>query len=130
AVHDSDAAGRAREAGSGVVLGDAVFGVLWDADRPTHDAIRSRVRSWREFAVIHDGEVVRFGAPILHGISRGALHEALASRAPEVGVEVRSASPLAAGALRKLAAEVDLLVGADGPSSAVRSAWRAEFGPS
>jgi len=114
--------------GWGVVFSDETLGNLFDADPPTHAAITRDFAHWNEIDVHYRGEVIRSRGHGFSGIGRQRLLDILGARAQELGVAVRYESEV--GDPKALAAECDLLLGADGIRSGVRAAWADEFQPS
>lgn len=112
--------------GWGVVFSDRTLAEFREADPPTYQAITGRFVLWDAIDVFVHGERLRCGGHVFAGIARTALLQILQRRCAELGVEMR------------FRAEVrqpedlpphDLLVGADGVHSAVRSWYADVFRP-
>ncbi len=103
--------------GWGVVFWDALLDALHRNDPPSARAVRAA-------AVVWDGQMLRVGdrPPVYLGgsgyaVGRHALLEILASRACDLGVDVRFGSPVDGADL----AGADLVVAADGAGSRLRT---------
>jgi len=113
--------------GFGVVFSDRTVELLEKADPTSMERIRADFQSWSDIEVATWNGVRRTGG---HGFSAIARHRLLAilqERAAELGIEVEyeSESP----DLDHVYETSDLVVGADGINSQVRSHWAAEFEP-
>lgn len=108
--------------GWGVVFSDRTLAEFREADEVTYRQITDRFVLWDAIDVYAHGERLRCGGHVFAGIARTALLEILQRRCAELGVmlrfraEVRQPEDLPPH---------DLLVGADGVGSTVRS-WYAE----
>jgi anthraniloyl-CoA monooxygenase len=119
---------RATDAfGFGVVFSDETLTVFEHADRDSFEEIASRFQRWTDIDISHRGTVTRSGGHGFAALGRRELLGILQARALELGVELRFESE--APELSELG-WADLIVGADGASSAVRTAGYREFVPS
>jgi anthraniloyl-CoA monooxygenase len=116
--------------GFGVVFSDATLGNLERADPESHAAIRERFAHWDAIDTHVAGEVVRSVGHGFCGLERKQLLDILARRCRELGVDLAFESEVAPGDVATLAAEADVLVGADGVASQVRELNSAELEPS
>jgi len=119
---------RATDAfGFGVVFSDETLTVFEHADPDSYEEIASRFARWTDIDISYRGTVTRSGGHGFAALSRRELLGILQARAQELGVELLFESE--APALSDLG-WADLIVGADGASSAVRAAGYREFVPS
>ncbi len=119
---------RAADAfGFGVVFSDETLTVFEHADPETYAAIGERFARWSDIDIHHRGSVTRSGGHGFAALGRRELLGILQERALSLGVELRfecEAPPLSE------LGWADVIVGADGASSAVRTALYKEFVPS
>ncbi len=113
--------------GWGVVFSDKTLSYLRDNDEPSYRAITERFATWDNVDMVHRGEKITVRGNRFSGIARIELLGILQCRAEELGVDVRFdtevADPIAL-------ADADLLVGADGVNSSVRTRFAGVFHPS
>jgi anthraniloyl-CoA monooxygenase len=104
--------------GWGVVFSEETLGSLRDADYESYVAITDTFASWDAIEIHHRDRVMRSRGHAFSAISRKALLALLQRRARELGVELRFEVEV-----EDLSdfAEADLIVGADGVNSLVRS---------
>jgi anthraniloyl-CoA monooxygenase len=117
---------RATDAfGFGVVFSDETLTVFEHADRESYEEIASRFARWTDIDIHHRGSVTRSGGHGFAALARRELLRVLQTRAQELGVELQfeTEAPEDLG-------WADLIVGADGASSAVRASADGEFMPS
>lgn len=114
--------------GWGVVFSDETLGNLFEADAPTHEAITRDFAHWNDIDVHYRGTTLRSTGHGFSGIGRRRLLDILEARATELGVRLRHGEEV--GDPRALAAQCDLLLGADGIRSGVRAAFADAFQPS
>ncbi len=119
---------RDRTHGWGVVFSDRTLSYLREADEPTWREITAAFETWDNVDIVHRGQKISVRGNRFSGIARIALLGILARRCEALGVGMCFETPVADPAA--LAAECDLLVGADGIGSAVRDAFRERFQPS
>lgn len=113
--------------GWGVVFSDKTLSYLHDNDEPTHQAIVENFEVWDNVDIVHRGQKISVRGNRFSGIARIKLLNILQERAAELGVtmhfETDVADPIEL-------AEADLLVGADGINSSVRTRFESVFHPS
>jgi anthraniloyl-CoA monooxygenase len=112
--------------GWGVVLSDETLANLSANDPESAEQIRRSFAYWDDIAVHYRGAVVRSGGHGFCGIARKRLLSILQNRARALGVDIRFKSEV--GDIESLRG-YDLLVGADGINSRVRTAYADEFKP-
>jgi len=113
--------------GWGVVFSDKTLAYLRDADEPTYQAITQAFATWDNVDVVHRGRRVTIRGNKFSGIARIKLLNILQARCAELGVDLRFRTEV--NEPERLAAECDLLVGADGVNSEVRARFAAHFQP-
>ena len=119
---------RAQDAfGFGVVFSDETLSVFEHADPETFAAISERFARWTDIDIHHRGHVTRSGGHGFSALGRRELLGILQERARSLGVEIRFSCE--APSLSSLD-WADLIVGADGASSAIRRERAREFVPS
>jgi anthraniloyl-CoA monooxygenase len=119
---------RATDAfGFGVVFSDETLTVFEHADPESYRAITERFTHWTDIDIHHRGTRTRSGGHGFSALGRRELLGILQARAVSLGVNVRFQCE--APGLDELE-WADLIVGADGASSAVRAARQQDFGPS
>ncbi len=119
---------RAEDAfGFGVVFSDETLTVFEHADPETFAAISERFARWTDIDIHHRGLVTTSGGHGFSALGRRELLGILQERACSLGVELRFQSE--APPLSELG-WADLIVGADGASSAVRGELAQDFVPS
>jgi anthraniloyl-CoA monooxygenase len=112
--------------GWGVVFSDATLGNLQRADESTHRAITEAFAHWDDIDVHFAGRTITSGGHGFCGISRKELLAILQRRAAEVGVDLRFETDVTDVASYR---DCDLLIGADGINSRVRSTYASTFEP-
>ncbi|NIR32311.1 MAG: NAD(P)-binding protein [Gammaproteobacteria bacterium] len=111
--------------GFGVVFSDQALGFLRDDDPETYDLITPQMEMWRDLTLRHQGQVIRIDGIGFSAIGRLRLLRLLQSRLVSVGLRPRFEHRLES--LDEVA-DADVVVGADGVNSLVRSALSASFG--
>jgi 2-polyprenyl-6-methoxyphenol hydroxylase-like FAD-dependent oxidoreductase len=111
--------------GFGVVFSDRALAFLNEDDPETHAAIAPHLQSWDDITIVHRGERIRIDGIGFAAIGRLQLLRLLQQRARSVGVEPTYERPVRR--LEELGA-ADLVVGADGVNSLVRSTFAEAFG--
>jgi anthraniloyl-CoA monooxygenase len=118
---------RATDAfGFGVVFSDETLTVFEHADPESYWSIASQFARWTDIDIHHRGIVTRSGGHGFAALGRRELLGILQARALDLGVDVRfscSGPPLSE------LGWADVVVGADGASSAVRSSRSVDFAP-
>jgi anthraniloyl-CoA monooxygenase len=113
--------------GFGVVFSDETLTVFEHADPETYSQIAERFTRWTDIDIHHRGAVASSGGHGFSAIGRRELLRILQERALALGAEIRfetEAPPVSE------VSWADLIVGADGASSAVRTAMTRDFAPS
>jgi anthraniloyl-CoA monooxygenase len=113
--------------GFGVVFSDETLTVFEHADPETYSAIAERFVRWSDIDIHHRGAVTTSGGHGFSAIGRRDLLSILQERAMSLGADVRfreEAPPVSE------LGWADLIVGADGASSAVRTSMARAFVPS
>ncbi len=119
---------RAEDAfGFGVVFSDETLTVFEHADPLSYRQITDGFVHWTDIDIHHRGHKTRSGGHGFSALGRKELLGILQHRAASLGAEIRYCAE--APPVDELAAEFDLVVGADGASSAVRAARAGDFGP-
>ena len=119
---------RASDAfGFGVVFSDETLTVFEHADPESYASITEGFTRWTDIDIHHRGARTRSGGHGFSALGRRELLGILQERARSLGVELRFECE--APGLDELE-WADLIVGADGASSAMRTALHRDFGPS
>ncbi|HEX2653268.1 MAG TPA: FAD-dependent monooxygenase, partial [Xanthobacteraceae bacterium] len=113
--------------GFGVVFSDRALEFLSADDLETHQSILPHLESWQDITINHAGERICIDGVGFAAIERLELLALLQARARSVGVEPYFRRHVAT--LDELG-EADLIVGADGVNSLVRSIFADAFGAS
>ena len=112
--------------GFGVVFSDETLTVFEHADPETYSQIAERFTRWTDIDIHHRGAAMTSGGHGFSAIGRRELLHILQERALGLGADIRFRTP--APSLQELG-WADLIVGADGASSAVRTALARDFIP-
>ena len=112
--------------GWGIVFSDQTFDYLRDSDAPSFERITAACEKWDNVDIVHRGECISVRGNRFSGIARITFLRVLQDRCRELGVDLRFHHPVAR--LEDLPAG-DLLIGADGANSLVRSAHESVFKP-
>lgn len=110
--------------GFGVVFSDQALGFLQADDPETHNIITPLMERWRNITIVHKGEMVVIDGIGFSAIGRLKLLQLMQERARKEGVELRFAHTVTS--LDEL--DGDLIVGADGLNSLVRTSDEGGFG--
>jgi anthraniloyl-CoA monooxygenase len=114
--------------GFGVVFSDETLGGIETADTVIHRRMENQFARWTDIDVNFNEHAFTVGGQGFAAMSRKVLLQILQERAAELGVTVRYRTEAPeAGELR---ASHDLVVGADGINSAIRSQRAGVFRPS
>ncbi|TWI35820.1 bifunctional salicylyl-CoA 5-hydroxylase/oxidoreductase [Paracoccus sulfuroxidans] len=113
--------------GWGVVLSDDALGRMQRNDPVSTDTIRSHFAYWDDIAVIHDGRRTVSGGHGFAGIGRKQLLIILQARARELGVNLQFETVFRD--FEDYRKDYDLVVGADGINSLVRTEYQDVFKP-
>ena len=113
--------------GFGVVFSDETLTVFEHADPESYWSIAQQFARWTDIDIHYRGQVTRSGGHGFAALGRRELLGVLQQRALELGVDIRFQTE--APALEELG-WADLVVAADGASSAVRGQLSQEFLPS
>ncbi|MFC6723671.1 FAD-dependent monooxygenase, partial [Halobium palmae] len=112
--------------GWGIVLPNRTLSKLAEADGPSHEAIADTATRWEPFDLYYEGERYRSEGHAFMSLQRTDLLELLQERCEELGVDLVFDRPVEDP--RDVAADADLVLGADGIHSETRRAFAAEFG--
>ncbi len=112
--------------GFGVVFSDETLTVFEHADPESYSLIGERFTRWADIDIHHRGSVTKSGGHGFSAIGRRELLGILQERAALLGAELRFEAE--APPVSELGC-ADLIVGADGASSAARTAMAREFMP-
>lgn len=114
--------------GWGVVFSGKTLSNLREADAESHQEITRDFEAWDNVDVLHRDAKVSIHGNSFSGIARLRLLKILQRRCEQLGVQLNFRSEV--NDLASLAAESDLLVGADGVNSTLRERYKTEFQPS
>lgn len=114
--------------GFGVVFSDETLSGIDNADEFVHAAMESRFARWTDIDVEFNGHQFTVGGQGFAAMSRKELLQILQQRAADLGVTLhyRTAAP----DVDELRASYDLVLGADGFNSTIRTKYSDVFGPS
>jgi anthraniloyl-CoA monooxygenase len=112
--------------GWGVVFSDKTLSYLKAEDVPTYEAITERFATWDNVDIVYRDEKITVRGNKFSGIARIEILHILQQRARELGVNLHFRSPVLDF---DSFGSYDLLVGADGVMSGVRSHFAEEFKP-
>jgi anthraniloyl-CoA monooxygenase len=113
--------------GFGVVFSDETLGGIEHADPGIYRAMERDFARWDDIDVHFKGQTITSGGHGFAALSRRRLLQILQERCRELGVRLHFSSQAPPAA--ELAACHDLVVAADGASSATRAALAPAFGP-
>ena len=112
--------------GFGVVFSDATLEHVAEADRESHAEITSHFAHWDDIDIHYRGQVLTSAGHGFAGMSRQLLLDILQRRCAELGVRLEFQREV--GDLGEYA-DADLVLGADGVNSLVRSRYAEHFRP-
>ncbi|HKC96502.1 MAG TPA: bifunctional salicylyl-CoA 5-hydroxylase/oxidoreductase, partial [Methylomirabilota bacterium] len=112
--------------GFGVVFSDATLEHVAEADRESHAEITSHFAHWDDIDIHYRGQVLTSAGHGFAGMSRQLLLDILQRRCAELGVRLEFQREV--GDLGEYA-DADLVLGADGVNSVVRSRYAEHFRP-
>ncbi|MFL6283742.1 MAG: FAD-dependent monooxygenase [Pyrinomonadaceae bacterium] len=113
--------------GWGVVFSGRTLRNLREADEVSHRRIAAEFETWDNVDVVAGDSKISVRGNHFSGVARIRLLNILQERCEELGVRLRFREEV--GDFDALAAECDLLVGADGVGSLVRERYAEEFRP-
>jgi anthraniloyl-CoA monooxygenase len=113
--------------GWGVVFSGRTLRNLREADEVSHRRITESFETWDNVDVVLRDSKITVRGNDFSGVARIRLLNILQERCAEVGVDLRFNTSVED--VSALAAECDLLVGADGVGSLVRERYAADFNP-
>jgi anthraniloyl-CoA monooxygenase len=117
--------------GWGIVFSGRTYRFLEEHDGPTYREIAEASQTWDNVDTVHRGVTVTARGNAFSGVSRLAFLQILHRRCQALGVDLRFHAGVASvGPADPVAAECDLLVGADGANSLVRRTYADFFQPS
>lgn len=111
--------------GFGVVFSDRALDFLAKDDPETHDHISAHMVTWKDLTVVHRDTIIPIDGMGFSGIGRLELLELLQDRVHDAGVEPEFETPVVD--LRDFS-DADLIVGADGANSVVRTECAGDLG--
>ncbi|MDT7688524.1 MAG: anthraniloyl-CoA monooxygenase [Acidobacteriota bacterium] len=113
--------------GWGVVFSGRTLRNLREADAESHRRITESFETWDNVDVVLRDSKISIGGNDFSGVARLRLLNILQERCAELGVDLRFRTGVED--VDALAADCDLLVGADGVGSLVREHYAADFRP-
>jgi len=113
--------------GWGVVFSGKTLAHLREADNVSHRRITEAFAAWDNVDVVHSDQKISIHGNSFSGISRLQLLKILQDRSSELGVKLHFKSEV--NNIDEVAADCDLLIGADGVNSTVREKYKQEFQP-
>jgi anthraniloyl-CoA monooxygenase len=112
--------------GWGVVFSDKTLSYLQAEDEPTYSEITRRFKTWDNVDIVHHDEKITVVGNKFSGIARIEILHILQERCRELGVDLHFREPITDFTPFR---SYDLIVGADGVSSEVRSQYQEYFKP-
>jgi anthraniloyl-CoA monooxygenase len=113
--------------GWGVVFSDKTLSYLKENDEASYQSITDSFEMWDNVDVVHRDQKITIRGNKFSGIARIELLNILQRRCRELDVDLRFQTEVSD--IESLAADCDLLVGADGINSSVRQAYEQFFEP-
>ncbi|WP_396189073.1 bifunctional salicylyl-CoA 5-hydroxylase/oxidoreductase [Flavobacterium sp.] len=111
--------------GFGVVFSDETLGEFLKRDMESYELIRSNFAYWDDIVVARDGQEVSIAGNGFCGCSRKTLLKLLHQRCREEGVHLHFEAEIPD---ESVFADSDIILAADGISSAIRTKYEREFG--
>jgi anthraniloyl-CoA monooxygenase len=123
-IHERNS--RAASIGFGIVFSGRTLDSLREADAESYEAIRAHSATWEDVIVGYRGQRILVGGNDFAAVARMDFLRALQDRCESLGVDLRYDDEVneVDGLL-----DADLVVGADGVGSLVRSRFEASFEP-
>lgn len=115
--------------GFGVVFSDATIAEVESADPETYRAITDGFVHWDDIDVHYGGALITSRGHGFSGMSRQRLLTTLQEQAAGLGVALRFETEFDDDSFAAVRDEYDLVVGADGVNSAVRTRFEDDFEP-
>src|SRR5690606_18465992 len=112
--------------GFGVVFSETARNHLSEADPATHEALLAASETWDDLTIVHRGERVAIDGNGFSALSRLELLRILQEQCDREGVDIRFGQQVRA---LPAADEADLVIGADGVNSTVRTLCRETSRP-
>src|SRR5690242_5392736 len=113
--------------GWGVVFSGKTLANLRAADSESHAAITQEFEAWDNVDVVHNDTKISIHGNSFSGIARLRLLKILQQRALNLGVQINFRTEISD--FDRLKQDCDLLVGADGVNSLIRTHYAAAFKP-
>lgn len=114
--------------GWGVVFSDKTLSYLKESDYDSYSQIISAFETWDNVDVVHRGQRTTVHGNKFSGIARIEILKILQTRCQSLGVKAHFGEEVTA--VEAMAANCDLLIGADGINSLVRQTYADSFQPS
>jgi len=112
--------------GWGVVFSDKTLAYLMGSDELAHQRLRKKLNTWNDVVVLYQGGETRVRGNPFSAVGRIEILRILQERCTELGVHMEFETNIDDPASLR---DCDLLVGADGVNSIVRSTWSDAFEP-
>jgi len=110
--------------GWGVVFSDRALNFIRQRTPSVYDSIGRCLEHWSDLTIVHQGQAIRIDGSQFSGVSRQYLLSTLQHYCETVGVEMQFSTPLSSLPANNSA---DLIIGADGINSIVRSTYASQF---
>ena len=113
--------------GWGVVFSEKTLRNLRAYDEPSYEAITNAFATWQNVAVVKGDDRITIHGNSFAGLQRLEMLKILSRRAEQLGVDLRFNTFIPNA--ETLRSEFDLVIGADGVNSLVRTEYAAQFQP-